>query len=210
MSDLVGRLGSGTRVMGVFAHPDDETLCAGGTMARLSDADAVVRVLAVSDGAQSRDGAFAAAVKVLGATGVILDHPATGVQVSGELVGDIDAAIAEFRPDVIITHSPGLKQSQDHNAVYDAVRRSVARSSAPRVLLTAEPHIPDPDFVPNVFVGIDGFLSEKLAAAALYDEILSRRYLQEPVITARARWWAQHSSDVAAEAAESFRLVFWR
>ena len=38
------------RVLGVFAHPDDETLCAGGTLAKYASAGADVRVVSLTKG----------------------------------------------------------------------------------------------------------------------------------------------------------------
>ena len=38
------------RVLGVFAHPDDETLCAGGTLAKYASAGADVRVVCLTKG----------------------------------------------------------------------------------------------------------------------------------------------------------------
>src|ERR1700709_332455 len=38
------------RILGVFAHPDDETLCAGGTLAKYADAGAEVYVVSLTKG----------------------------------------------------------------------------------------------------------------------------------------------------------------
>ena len=38
------------RVLGIFAHPDDETLCAGGTFAKYASAGADVRVVSLTKG----------------------------------------------------------------------------------------------------------------------------------------------------------------
>ena len=38
------------RVLGIFAHPDDETLCAGGTLAKYASAGADVRVVSLTKG----------------------------------------------------------------------------------------------------------------------------------------------------------------
>src|SRR3954466_7233349 len=38
------------RVLAIFAHPDDETICAGGTLAKYASAGAEVRVVSLTDG----------------------------------------------------------------------------------------------------------------------------------------------------------------
>ena len=49
------------RVLGIFAHPDDETVCAGGTLAKYASAGAEVRVISLTKGGagQIRDASAA-------------------------------------------------------------------------------------------------------------------------------------------------------
>ncbi len=60
--------GSARRLLGVFAHPDDEVFCAGGTMARAAEAGAEVMIVSATRGEQGqiRDPA-AATRRTLGA-----------------------------------------------------------------------------------------------------------------------------------------------
>jgi LmbE family N-acetylglucosaminyl deacetylase len=60
--------GSARRLLGVFAHPDDEVFCAGGTMARAAEAGAEVMIVSATRGelGQIRDPA-AATRRTLGA-----------------------------------------------------------------------------------------------------------------------------------------------
>ena len=60
--------GPGRRLLGVFAHPDDEVFCVGGTMARAAEAGAEVMIVSASRGEQGqiRDPA-AATRRTLGA-----------------------------------------------------------------------------------------------------------------------------------------------
>src|SRR6184192_933605 len=57
------------RLVGVFAHPDDETLCAGGTFAKYASAGADVRVISLTKGGagQIRDASAATRVTLKGA-----------------------------------------------------------------------------------------------------------------------------------------------
>src|SRR6516225_5937139 len=52
--------GSARRMLGVFAHPDDEVFCAGGTMARAAEAGAEVMIVSATRGerGQIRDARF--------------------------------------------------------------------------------------------------------------------------------------------------------
>ena len=38
------------RVLGIFAHPDDETICAGGTFAKYASTGADIRVVSLTKG----------------------------------------------------------------------------------------------------------------------------------------------------------------
>jgi LmbE family N-acetylglucosaminyl deacetylase len=129
------------RVLGIFAHPDDETLCAGGTFAKYASAGADVRVISLTKGGagQIRDAGVAtratlravrereldAAAKELGLTETrCLDHPDGGLSDidSQSLVGLASELLSEIDPDVVITFGPdGFSGHPDHIAVGAAV-----------------------------------------------------------------------------------------
>ena len=84
------------RVLGIFAHPDDETICVGGTLAKYASTGADIRVVSLTKGeaGQIRDASaatratlravreteLAAAGKELGLTETrCLDHPDGGL-----------------------------------------------------------------------------------------------------------------------------------
>ena len=144
------------RVLAVFAHPDDETLCAGGTLAKYANAGADVRVVSLTNGGtgQIRDASaatratltavrereFHAAGKHLGLTETrCLDYP------DGEL-SDMDAQVLvelasqlldELDPDVVITFGPdGFSGHPEHVVVGAAVTAACYnRRSAPSIRL---------------------------------------------------------------------------
>jgi LmbE family N-acetylglucosaminyl deacetylase len=117
--------GGRCRLLGVFAHPDDETFCAGGTFARYAEQGAEIMVVSATRGqaGQIRDAAAGtrrtiAAVREaelrlacdrLGITKVrCLDH-VDGTLADAEfsaLVDEVAEVICEFRPDVVITFGP--------------------------------------------------------------------------------------------------------
>jgi LmbE family N-acetylglucosaminyl deacetylase len=129
------------RLVGIFAHPDDETLCAGGTLAKYAAEGAEVHVVSFTRGGagQIRDAGVAtratlravrereleAAGKELGLTGTrCLDHPDGGLAaVDGqELIGLAAELLDELDPDVVITFGPdGFSGHADHAAVGAAV-----------------------------------------------------------------------------------------
>jgi LmbE family N-acetylglucosaminyl deacetylase len=129
------------RLLGVFAHPDDETLCAGGTFAKYASAGAEVRVVSLTKGGagQIRDASAAtrstlsavrekeldAAGNELGLTGTrCLDYPDGGLsEIDSEvLVGVASELLSEIDPDVVITFGPdGFSGHPDHVSVGAAV-----------------------------------------------------------------------------------------
>jgi LmbE family N-acetylglucosaminyl deacetylase len=140
-----------TRVLGIFAHPDDETVCAGGTLAKYASAGADVRVVSLTRGgagqirnasAATRATLRAVRKKELDAAGVelglletrCLDYPDGGlaemdsrilVQVASELINDL-------HPDVVITFGrDGFSGHPDHIAVGAAVTAACYDLQAP-------------------------------------------------------------------------------
>ena len=144
------------RVLGIFAHPDDETLCAGGTLAKYASAGAEVRVISFTKGGtgQIRDASAATRAtltavreKELAAAGVelgltetrCLDHLDGGLSAidSQILVSLASDLLSEFDPDVVITFGPdGISGHPDHIAVGAAVTAACyARRSAQPIRL---------------------------------------------------------------------------
>lgn len=143
------------RVLAVFAHPDDETLCAGGTLAKYANAGAEVRVVSLTKGGagQIRDAAAAtratlpaarerelhAAGKHLGLTETrCLDYPDGGLSEidARVLVELVSRLLDELDPDVVITFGPdGFSGHPDHVAVGRAVTAAcyASRSSSIRL-----------------------------------------------------------------------------
>ncbi|HKR72237.1 MAG TPA: PIG-L family deacetylase [Streptosporangiaceae bacterium] len=112
--------GSAKRLLGVFAHPDDEVFCAGGTMARAAEAGAEVMIVSATRGerGQIRDASAAtrrtlgtvreselgAAAAELGVQHVqVLNYPdGTLQQHRSSLEGAIVEIMRQFDPDTVI------------------------------------------------------------------------------------------------------------
>jgi LmbE family N-acetylglucosaminyl deacetylase len=132
--DLAGRT-----VLAVFAHPDDESLACGGTLARLADAGTRVVLLcasrgrrgSVSDAALVPDGDLGSAraeelrraAKVLGVNDVLIfDHPDGDLRWADAPAFDkeITEAIRNYRADAVITFDDdGLYWHIDHIGIHE-------------------------------------------------------------------------------------------
>jgi N-acetylglucosamine malate deacetylase 2 len=152
MADETAEL-TGLTVLGVFAHPDDESLACGGTLARLADAGARVILLCASRGESGsisdaslvpdgdlgrvRERELREAAKVLGVAEVIvLDHPDGELRWAHihELHLQIVSTIKECRPDAVITFAEdGLYWHLDHIGVHERTYTAVKslRDEAP-------------------------------------------------------------------------------
>ena len=215
------------RVLVIAAHPDDEVLGMGGTIAVHTDRGDAVRVLVVTDGSstqypgdeeiRSRKEAEAlAAASELGVSDYVhLDFPDMRLDTLAHV--DVNRVVEEHvrdhEPEVLYTVQPDV--NLDHRALFDAV--AVATRPTPgqpvRRLLTYAPTsstewTPAPLnwFVPNWYVDVTATLERKVAAFAHYET--ERREPPHPrserAIRATA---AHHGSAIGCEYAEPFVLV---
>lgn len=225
------------KVLVVAAHPDDEVLGCGGTIARLAAAGRAVHVLLLADGENSRmaaDGsgkaAWAVAVRnaaaeqacrILGCASVeflaLPDNRMDGL-VLLDVVKEIEARIARHAPTTLLTHH-GYDVNVDHRVVHQAV--IVACRPVPdhpvRELLFFEvpsstewrPPGSGDSFAPNYFVDVSATLDCKMAALDAYASEL--RDFPHPrsrlAIEALARWRGATAGVVAAEAFVLGRMI---
>src|SRR5262249_8853139 len=135
----------GATVLAVFAHPDDESLLCGGTLARLVDAGVRVVLMcgsrgesgSISDRSLVPDGDLAAvrtrelleAAAVLGITDVLIkDHPDGDLRWDDvpEFHEEIVAAVRLYRPQAVITFAEdGLYWHKDHIGVHERTYTAV-------------------------------------------------------------------------------------
>ena len=182
-------MAAGKRVLIVAPHPDDETLGAGGTLAKFVAEGHEVHVLVVAghlpplypvgvyeQTVEEAERAFA----VLG----IKHHrclriPATtlGSLPVHELTGMIEAVVRDVAPQIVLCPYPD--RHIDHRLIFDAVMvaaRPVGAAAGIELLAAYEtlsethwnaPHI-EPAFVPTWVVDISAFIDAKLRALACY------------------------------------------
>jgi LmbE family N-acetylglucosaminyl deacetylase len=183
------------RVLIVVAHPDDEVLGCGGTIAKLLSEGKTVRIVIVAEGSSCRfdrdqiacDASLAAirqrrgfadqAMAVLRVKDVVFhDLPCGRLdQVPIIDIGKIvEAHIREFRPDTVFTHS-GTDANSDHRTVFNAVITAtrplpgscVRHVLTMEILSSSEWRFVD-TFHPTYFVDIGEHLAKKIQAFDCY------------------------------------------
>ncbi len=178
------------RLLVVAPHPDDETLGAGGTMARFALAGGHVTVLTV---AAHMPPLYPAGVHEKTLEEARLAHAQLGVKESlfldnpavllsdiplPEFNGRIHQIVHDVRPDIVLVPFPD--RHVDHRKVFEAAmvaarpigsERSIQLLAAYEVLSETHwnaPHL-EPTFAPNWTVDISGQIDTKLAAMACYE-----------------------------------------
>lgn len=217
------------RVLTIAAHPDDETLGAGGTMAGLAADGHEVWVCILTDGVTARHGhvelqqeCARRAADVLGVAEVVFcglpDQRLDSLALL-DVITPIEKCIDQLQPQVVLTHFME-DANQDHRAVFRATvvaTRPSAGSSVRRVLCyeTASstewaPPFPGTVFAPNVFVDIGSTLPTKLDAMREYENTHSGEMHAFPhprsyeALEACAK---RHGAASGLMAAEPFMLV---
>lgn len=212
----------------VAAHPDDEVLGCGGTIARFARQGSEAHVIFLADGVAARDGmdsealqrrqkAAREAANYLGihsvSFGEFPDNRLDTVELLA-VVKTVEAAIFKYQPDTVLTHHAGdvnIDHQRVHQAVVTACRPQPGHPV--RTLLFFEvpsstewqPPGSAPAFVPNWFVDISDTLDCKMQALDAYAEEL--RNFPHPrsrrAIEALGRW---RGATVGVAAAEGFVL----
>lgn len=171
------------RLLVVVAHPDDEVIMCGGTIAKFASYGREVRVLVIADGVTSRGAGIDAVMErvamgskasdVLGSNGQILGWGDQRIDTvpALDLNKVIEVVVDEFKPHTVITHWQG-DVNLDHRLVSAACRVACRPKSGVRVLLEGEIP-PAPGFAPNYFVDLtEEFMWRKLQARHCYAEEL--------------------------------------
>jgi len=181
-------------VLILTAHPDDEVLGCGGTIAKLVDQGAILHVAFLADGVFSRIGeqatqqeelkirrkAAQAACDILGVKSVTFgDFPDNRMDTIAllDITKAVESLISELQPDTVFTHHAG-DLNIDHRRIHEAVvtacrpqhRHPVKTLLCFEVPSSTEWQFPysTPAFEPNWFVDISSTLNRKMAALEAY------------------------------------------
>jgi LmbE family N-acetylglucosaminyl deacetylase len=214
------------RILVVAAHPDDEVLGCGGTIARkaLEGQDVYVGIL--GEGITSRDQGSVETLracsrkvaKLLGARDLFLyglpDNRFDTVPLL-DVTRIVEELIERLRPQVIYTHHGG-DLNMDHVVAHRAVltaARPVPGQPVKEIYAFEVPSSTEwafqqfhPPFHPNVFVDVSATLDAKVRAMETYESEVRRfPHPRSPeALRAIARRWG---SAVGMEAAEALELI---
>jgi LmbE family N-acetylglucosaminyl deacetylase len=216
------------RVLVVAAHPDDDILGCGATLARLSRSGAAIRVLFLADGVGSREDqpqrdserredARRALAEIGVEDSVFASLPDNALDTVPllELCRMVTEEVDAFAPDTVLTHSLA-DLNIDHRLSADAamVACRPQPSSSVRHLLHFE--VPSATgwrpsghhFDPRYHVDVTDHVEAKMAALRTYDVEMrpwphARSY---DAVLAQLHW---RGASVGVPAAESFEVSLW-
>lgn len=221
-------MGSAKTTLVVMAHPDDETLGAGGTIARLAAQGSQVSWLLLSDGVGARPSSgpdeadrrhhhCLAAAAALGVEDVLChdlpDNRFDGVDLL-DVIGLVERALERVCPETVITHHAGdlnVDHRITHRAVLTATRP--VPGSTVRTVLGAE--VPsstewsfgdEQPFRPSVFIDVSDTIEAKLVALACYEDETRAAPHARSVEAVRALATVRGATTGVA-AAEAFELI---
>jgi LmbE family N-acetylglucosaminyl deacetylase len=221
----------------VAAHPDDEVLGCGGTIASLAKAGIAVRIAFLADGVGARKNNSEAAAThdaVLQARVTSADHASAllGAEIvyRGDLpdnrldtvplldvVKIVERLVDELLPDIVFTHHVGdlnVDHRQVHRAVVTACRPQLGHPV--RGLLFFEvpsstewqPPGSGPAFVPNWFYDVSATLTAKRAALEAY-AVEMRGWPHSRSYEAVEHLARWRGASIGVDAAEAFMLGRW-
>jgi N-acetylglucosamine malate deacetylase 1 len=221
------------KILVVAAHPDDEVLGCGGTIAKHTQQGDRVHVLILAEGATSRAPqrdrqklqnelsslaeAAHQASEILGVTSLKLhDFPDNRMDSCDllDIIKVIEQETIKYQPDIIYTHHNG-DVNIDHRRIHEAVitaTRPIPSNTVKTLLFfevasSTEWQTPSsaPIFAPNWFVDISETLSLKMKALAAYESEMRPWPHARSILALEhlARW---RGASVGVEAAEAFIL----
>jgi LmbE family N-acetylglucosaminyl deacetylase len=215
------------KVLVVAAHPDDEILGVGGTVAMHVDRGDCVKLAILCEGIsmryaperhaevrkQSQD-----AAAILGVSDLIVrDLPDQRLDTLplGDVVREVESLVQSMQPQIVYTQFCG-DINRDHRVLAEAVMVATRPYAAPfvrEVLMYETPSstewgVPQlsPVFQPNVFVNITKTIEKKIEAFACYGaEVCAEPHPRSlKALRERAHYWG---SLVNMQAAEPFACV---
>ena len=221
------------KVLVIVAHPDDEVLGCGGTIAKHKDLGDYVTVLIMSDGVNSRDEKFKSesiderracakqANSILKVDDLsFLSFPDNKMDTVPllEVIKSIENKMTELCPDIVYTHSLSdlnIDHCVVHNASITACRALPGQSVHQLLFFEVpsstewRPSASNNNFNPNWFSDISDTLDLKLQALSAYEKELHEFPHPRSLIAVEclAKWRGACSGVLAAEAFELGRKI---
>ena len=219
----------GESILVIAAHPDDEVLGCGGTLAKYSKLGAKINIIFIADGVTSRGkygtveselnarrNAAIEAGRILGVQDTTFydfpDNRLDGVEIL-EIIKIIELNLEKYKSDTVITHFYG-DLNIDHRQVSKAVAtacRPFPGSLVKRMLMfetssSTEWQVGSAKlFNPNVFVDISSVIDTKFQALEAYKNEM-RKWPHSRSLEAIKYLALWRGATVGVEAAESFML----
>jgi LmbE family N-acetylglucosaminyl deacetylase len=221
-------------ILVVAAHPDDEILGCGGTIAKHANQGDQVFIIILGEGVTSRDNArlqarrkreilllreqAKKAAKTVGAKKVLFHNiPDNRFDTLAllDIVKLIEHSLESIKPDIVFTHSNAdlnIDHVITHRAVLTATRpfpgQSVKELYAFEVPSATEWAFQksETSFQPNVFVDIEGTLAKKLKALAAYQGEM-RQFPHPRSLEAVEILAKQRGNTAGSMASEAFVLI---
>ncbi len=214
-------------VLVLAAHPDDEALGCGATIARHVDAGEKVNIIFASDGELSRPDAALKAVSkreemareaasALGAEPpLFLGFPDNKLDTVPmlEIAQAIEITVADMSPRRIYTHHAG-----DLNVDHSMLARACLTAFRPQpgngvidilgfeVLSSTHWNAPESAFTPTVFVNSEGYVAQKIEALMAYTPEM-RKFPHARSLEAVHHLLGMRGAIVGLRAAEAFTLL---
>lgn len=179
------------KILIIGAHPDDETLGMGGTIAKYTSNDNMVHVLIITDGSSSQYGNYEQmiekkkneskeAMRILGVEKIdfnVLPDMKLDTVPHIEINNLIEEKIRDFKPSIVYTHHWG-DINKDHRLVFEStmvavrptINQTVKNIYTYETPSSTEWNITELNnvFKPNVFVDITKYMEQKLKAVDAY------------------------------------------
>jgi len=217
-----------SRVIVISAHPDDETLGAGGTLLKhISEGDDINWLIVTDvyeehgfskDRVISRQLEIEKVSKMYGFSNVFkLGHPTMKLNdtILHELVAQISIIFQSLKPEIIYVMNRSDAHS-DHRIVFDSVMsctKSFRHPYIKKVLMYEclsetefAPILPEKMFQPNYYVDIADYFSTKIAIMKVYASELSDHPFPRSIRNIEALATFRGAS-VGVEYAEAFQLI---
>lgn len=219
-----------TSVLVIMAHPDDEVLSCGGTIAKYVNSGASVHVCFMADGVSSRDvsanienelisrrKAARIACDILGVQSVYFGgFPDNQMDLVSrlEIVKAVEAEITARKPEIVVTHHVG-DLNVDHRRVSEAVVTACRPQSGHPVKTLLFGEVPSSTewqvpgatsaFEPNWFIDVSNSIDAKMSALKAYDyEMRSWPHPRSyKAVKSLAEW---RGATIGVDAAEAFAL----
>ncbi|MHA1219058.1 MAG: PIG-L deacetylase family protein [Candidatus Heimdallarchaeaceae archaeon] len=163
----------------VFAHPDDEALSSGGTIAKYTTLGHEVSTLCLSSDSVRKEEYFNA-TKILGVQKpIIFDYPNVESK-RQEITKDFIDYLLNFRPEIVVTHLEN-DYHIDHRATYSIVLEGI--EWAAHETQHKNPHLVNKLYVvettilipnPHILVDISDYYDQKEEAIKCYKSQLSK------------------------------------